>query len=182
MRVAGKLCETGEVVTLTLAEGRIAGFESGAGPADLGGPDVWLAPGFLDLQLNGYAGCDFNIGAWGDRDEVSGAVRPIFEQAARAGTPLLCPTITTNSHAAMVAALRRLAGALDADPRLAWAVPAVHVEGPYITPEDGPRGAPPLEHVRDPDWDEFQRFQEAAGGRIRLFTMAPEREGALRFI
>src|SRR5688572_10284647 len=116
MRVAGKLCETGEVVTVTLAAGRIAGFESGADRADLGAADVWLAPGFLDLQLNVYAGCDFNIGAWGDREEVSGDLQPIFEQAARAGTALLCSTITTNSRGAMVAALRRLAAALDADP------------------------------------------------------------------
>ena len=57
-----------------------------------------------------------------------------------------------------------------------------HVEGPYIASEDGPRGAHPLAHVRDPDWDEFQRYQEAADGRIAIFTLAPEREGALEFI
>src|SRR5262249_6725981 len=58
----------------------------------------------------------------------------------------------------------------------------VHLEGPYISPEDGPRGAHPRQHVRPPDWDEFCRLQEAAGGRVRLVTLAPEHEGALRFI
>ena len=61
-------------------------------------------------------------------------------------------------------------------------VPGFHLEGPYICPEDGPRGAHPREHVRDPDLDEFRRWQDAAGGRIRLVTLAPERPGALRFI
>src|SRR5262249_8138444 len=72
--------------------------------------------------------------------------------------------------------------ALDSDADLAAAVPGLHVEGPYLSPEDGPRGAHPLEHIRPPDWDEFQRFLEAAGGRIRLLTLAPEAEAALPFI
>ena len=56
------------------------------------------------------------------------------------------------------------------------------MEGPYLASEDGPRGAHPLEHVRDPEWEEFQQFQEAAGGLIKLLTLAPEREGAIPFI
>ena len=43
-------------------------------------------------------------------------------------------------------------------------------------------GAHPLVHTRDPDWDEFCRYQEAAGGRIRILTLAPERKGSLAFI
>lgn len=187
MQVCGKHCETGEVVTLTLGDGRIASISAGTPPDDkrgdsLGGGDVWISPGFLDLQVNGYNGHDFNLGAWGTEAEVSQSLPPIFDRMARAGTPLLCPTITTNSREKMIAALAALSGALDADSRLSRAVPGIHIEGPYIASEDGPRGAHPLEHVRDPDWDEFQRFQDAAGGRIRIFTLAPEREGALPFI
>ncbi len=182
MDVCGKVCETGEVVTLTVARGRIAGSRAETGRADLGGPDVWLAPGFLDLQVNGYGGHDFNRGAWREGAADPDELALIFEKAARAGTALLCPTITTNSHEAMHAALSGLSRALNADARLARRVPGIHVEGPYIASEDGPRGAHPLEHVRDPDWDEFQRFQEAAEGRIALYTLAPERDGALPFI
>jgi N-acetylglucosamine-6-phosphate deacetylase len=65
---------------------------------------------------------------------------------------------------------------------VAEAVPGYHLEGPYISAEDGPRGAHPREHVRLPDWDEFSRWQEAAQGRILLVTLAPELEGALTFI
>lgn len=182
MRIGGKLCETGELVTLSIAEGRISGFAPGIDRANLGGADVWLAPGFIDLQVNGYGGHDFNLGAWGSADEVSSDLGAIFEKAAAAGTAMLCPTITTNSRGAITAALKALDTSLSSDPSLARAVPGIHLEGPYIGSEDGPRGAHPLEHVRDPDWDELQALQDAAGGRIRLVTLAPEREGALAFI
>src|SRR5438034_9924995 len=82
----------------------------------------------------------------------------------------------------MVEGLRDVVRAREADPKLAAAIPAIHVEGPYLASEDGPRGAHPLEHVRDPDWDEFPRFQDAAGGRIKILTVAPERKGGVPFI
>lgn len=182
MRIAGRLCETGDVVTLSVAEGRIAGFGPAMETADLGGPDVWLAPGFFDLQLNGYGGHDFNGGFWGGDANASNDLRFLFDKIAASGTALVCPTITTNGAAHISSCLSRLARTLDEDARLAKRVPGVHLEGPYLAAEDGPRGAHPLEHVRDPDWDEFQRFQEAAGGRIKICTLAPEREGALAFI
>lgn len=184
--IYGRLPETGQTVTVTLDGAHIASVEVGeegppAGPV-LGGPDVWVAPGFLDLQVNGYGGHDFNHGARADAGEVSTELEPIYALAARAGTPLLCPTVTTNSRARMIAALRALAQVLDANPDLDAATPAIHVEGPYLSSEDGPRGAHLKEESRDPDWDEFQALQEAAGGRVRLLTLAPERPGALEFI
>jgi N-acetylglucosamine-6-phosphate deacetylase len=182
MRVCGKCCETGEVVTLVLTEGRIAHIETGADTDAFGGADVLLSAGFFDIQVNGYGGHDFNRGVWGGAAEVSEELAPIFEDAARAGTALLCPTLVTNSFEALQSGMKALASALEADPKLARRVPGLHLEGPYLSSEDGPRGAHPLEHTRDPDWEEFQRFQEAAGGRIKLCTLAPEREGALALI
>ncbi|HET6383558.1 MAG TPA: amidohydrolase family protein [Armatimonadota bacterium] len=181
------MCDTREVVMVEAPADRISRVaaipESGpVEPPDVGSPDVWLSPGFLDLQVNGYGGADFNVGAWGGAEEVTTAVAPVYEHLARGGTPLLCPTITTNSREAILTAFRGLAAALDSDRMLDQRTPGFHLEGPYISSEEGPRGAHPLEHVRDPDWDEFQQFQEAAGGRIRICTVAPEREGALRFI
>jgi N-acetylglucosamine-6-phosphate deacetylase len=78
--------------------------------------------------------------------------------------------------------LQTIARACAADEGLAAALPAIHLEGPYLSAEDGPRGAHPLAHIRPPDWEEFERLQEAAGGRIRLVTLAPETSGALPFI
>jgi len=199
MRIRGRLCETGEVVTVTLAGDRITAVEPSAqrpepraasgASVDLGGDDLWLAPGFIDLQLNGYGGHDFNVAPLGAESRraaseasLAEAARKIAALAARAGTALLCPTICTSSRESMLACLTGLARACEEDAALARALPAFHVEGPYLASEDGPRGAHPREHVRDPDWEEFEAFQAAAGGRIRILTLAPEREGALRFI
>ena len=184
--VCGRRCDTGEVVTLSVAGSRIAGLRPGAGDG-LGGPEWWLAPGFLDLQVNGYGGHDFNLGDenLGDEEETGGDPHdfgPLFDALARSGTALVCPTVITHSAARMTAALSRLARALDREPSWARRVPGLHLEGPYLSAEDGPRGAHPPAHVRDPSWDEFRRFQDAAGGRIALCTLAPERPGALPFI
>src|SRR4029079_6906036 len=84
--------------------------------------------------------------------------------------------------AALAHGFSTLARACESDAGLARTMPAYHLEGPYIAADDGPRGAHPREHVRPPDWDEFHRWQDAAGGRIRLVTLAPELPGATVFI
>src|SRR4029079_5881709 len=75
-----------------------------------------------------------------------------------------------------------LAAAREADPDLARRIPGFHLEGAYLSRDDGPRGGHPKEHARDPDWDEFRRWQDAAGGKILMVTVAPERAGALGII
>jgi len=62
------------------------------------------------------------------------------------------------------------------------AIAGLHMEGPYISPEDGPRGAHQREHVAAASRDDFLRRQEAAGGQIKLVTLAPEAEGAMELI
>jgi N-acetylglucosamine-6-phosphate deacetylase len=61
-------------------------------------------------------------------------------------------------------------------------IAGIHLEGPFISPEDGPRGAHDRAFVRPPDPDLFRRWQEGAGGRIRLVTLSPEWPGACPFI
>ncbi len=100
----------------------------------------------------------------------------------RVGTGFVCPTVVTGSFTGIRNTLRAIVAACEADRLVDHAVLGIHLEGPYISDADGPRGAHPLAHVRDPAWDEFQRWQEAADGRITLVTLAPERTGALRFI
>ena len=197
-QIRGRLCETGQTATVIIEGSQIVAVERegaeerASAPGSFQNPNArrapeiqnsaaWIAPGFIDLQLNGYGGFDFNRRLWREAPAVDAAAR-IGEMAARAGTAMLLPTICTNSHEAMVEGLRDVVRACATDPGLAAAIPAIHVEGPYLASEDGPRGAHPLEHVRDPDWEEFQRFQEAAGGLIKLLTLAPERDGALAFI
>ncbi len=192
MRVCGRRCDTGAFVRVTLDGARIVRVEPWDGKtvtseneSVLGGADVWVSPGFLDLQVNGFGGHDFNAALLPDGSPAplpEEAPHRIADLAARHGTAALCPTVLTNSAAGIRASLRHIARACDSDARLAHALPAIHLEGPYLSPVDGPRGAHPLAYIRPPDWDEFQRFQEAAEGRIRLLTLAPEYDGAPAFI
>jgi N-acetylglucosamine-6-phosphate deacetylase len=170
---------TGERIDVVCAAGLLAAV----GPAATGGEPAadleadWVAPALFDLQINGCDGRSFNSPRL-TSDDVAHAVRV----CRRHGIAGLCPTLVTNSHEALAHGFRTLATACDSDPEIARAVPCLHLEGPYINSEDGPRGAHPRQHVRPPDWDEFRRLQAAAGGRIRLVTLAPEHEGALAFI
>lgn len=139
-------------------------------------PKTYLTPGFIDLQVNGFAGVDY-CAPHSPHDEIGRSIRALFAT----GVTRFFPTVITGSAPAMLGALANLA---QAKARLAEgpAMEGFHVEGPYISPEDGPRGAHPRHCVRPPDFDEFQRMQEAAEGDIRLLTLAPEWPGAPAFI
>ncbi len=135
-------------------------------------PDRYVSPGWLDLQVNGFAGIDYNDPE-SPLDEIS---RSIDVQRAT-GVARLLPTVITGSRADMQGSLRNLAKArrelTNGDAFLGF-----HVEGPWISPHDGPRGAHPKQHVRAPTVEEFARFQDAAEGHIRLVTLSPEHDQA----
>jgi N-acetylglucosamine-6-phosphate deacetylase len=75
-----------------------------------------------------------------------------------------------------------LCKALSEDDLLNDSIPGFHLEGPYISIEEGYRGCHPVEFIRKPSWDEFSELQKASGGRIIQVTIAPETEGAMEFI
>ncbi|MDE3165475.1 MAG: N-acetylglucosamine-6-phosphate deacetylase [Acidobacteriota bacterium] len=143
-----------------------------------GGEDsgLWLAPGFIDAQVNGFAGVDYNDPAAGHE----AIARSLAAQFAR-GTTRLLPTVITAEKGAMAACLRNLAAARAGVPG-GDAIEGFHVEGPHISPEDGARGAHPLAAVRPPDFDEFRRWQDACGGLVRMVTLSPEWPGAPEYI
>jgi len=143
---------------------------------DAGDPTTFIAPGFIDLQVNGFAGVDFNSPS-AAHDEIERAIKATFST----GVTRFYPTVITGAPDAMLAALRNLAAARESltDGR---AMEAFHVEGPHISPDDGPRGAHPREWVRPPDFAEFQRLQDAAQGHVRLITISPHWPGAPRYI
>jgi len=131
----------------------------------------------MDIQVNGFAGFDLNV-ATVTSEDVSSMVRALW----RVGTGFLCPTVVTGSFEGIGNSLRAILKACEVDSRVAHSVLGIHLEGPYISAEDGPRGAHPLEHVREPDWDEFQRWRDIAEGKISIVTLAPEKKGAIPFI
>lgn len=137
---------------------------------------IYVTPGWIDLQVNGFTGVDYNS-PQATQEEIARSIRALLQT----GVTRFYPTVITGSPQDMSGALSNLASAKEA----MWeggAMEAFHLEGPYISPDDGPRGAHPVQWVRSPDLDEFQRFQEAARGNIRLVTLAPEWPAAPRFI
>ncbi|MHB8736905.1 MAG: N-acetylglucosamine-6-phosphate deacetylase, partial [Terriglobales bacterium] len=167
---------TGERIDLVCEHGRIARLTP-AGNDSIDLEAGWIAPALFDLQINGCDGISFNSPRLTADD-----IRRVVGVCQRHGIGAFCPTLITNARDSLLHGFTTLRRACEADAELARALPALHLEGPYISPDDGPRGAHPLAHVRPPDWDEFRRFQDAAGGRIRLVTLAPECDGALPFI
>jgi N-acetylglucosamine-6-phosphate deacetylase len=177
MRLFGRRYDTSEPVCIHVSDAKITGVTPvppHEDDAQHGWP--WIAPGLWDIQVNGYGGQEFS-----SPELTPDKVRAIVLGYDAFGMTRCCPTLFTQSFEVMRHSLRAIASAC-AWPDVARRIAGIHVEGPYLSPEDGPRGAHPREHCRPPDWDEFQRFQEAADGRIRLLTMAVEDEGAPRFI
>lgn len=176
MKIFGRRYENGEPVGIELHGDRIARID----PATPDGPlSDWpyVAPGFFDLQINGHAG------VWFCKDgltpeEVLTTLRHHF----RFGITRLFPTLITASYEALLGGFKAIRQACEQERWADLMAPGCHLEGPYIAREDGPRGAHPLTQVRACDWNEFQRLQDAAGGRIKLLTLAPECPGAIEFI
>jgi len=143
--------------------------------------DEYIAPGFIDVQVNGFAGVDYNDPS-ASQESIRDSIRTMFTT----GVTRFFPTVITGSFERITGALKNLAAAkanLDEyGLPSAMAIEGFHVEGPHISPEDGPRGAHPKEHVRPPDIEEFKRWQEAAGGLVKLVTLSPEWEEAPKYI
>jgi N-acetylglucosamine-6-phosphate deacetylase len=138
--------------------------------------EFYLAPGWIDLQVNGFLGVDFNNPRC-TMEQIAHSIRGMFAT----GVTRFYPTVITGSPQDMLEALRNLACAKDTL-REGAAIDGFHVEGPHISPDDGPRGAHPRRWVRPPDLDEFRRWQEATGHRVRIVTLAPDWPQSCRYI
>jgi N-acetylglucosamine-6-phosphate deacetylase len=136
-----------------------------------------VAPGLVDLQINGFAGIEFN-----DLELTVEKVRQVALSQDQFGVTSFLATCTTDRMEVLWHAHATIARAICDLPEVAARIAGIHLEGPFISPDDGPRGAHPKQHVRPPDWDEFQRLQGAAEGRIKLLTVSPEYESAPEFI
>ncbi len=179
MRIRGRLSQNDTPRDLVIANGKIEEILSSSGITDFAGRDgeLQLAPGFIDLQLNGYDGIDFN-----DANTTVEQIVAATQQLWCTGVTAFCPTIITGSDQHISQCISNLIRASDESPEFAHAMLGIHVEGPFISTEDGPRGAHPREHARKPDWGEFQRWQDAARGQIRIVTLSPEWPESYAFI
>lgn len=170
--------DNAELVRVEVEHGRIARIGAVADPpggSERGWP--WVAPGFWDLQVNGYGGQEFSA-----LDLSIEKVARIVRDHYAYGVTRICPTLTTQSDEVLAHGLATIAAACESLADVDRLVAGIHLEGPYLSPEDGPRGAHPARHCRRPDWDHFARLQEAARGRIRLVTLSPEFDEAPEFV
>ncbi|MGO2047157.1 MAG: N-acetylglucosamine-6-phosphate deacetylase [Brachybacterium tyrofermentans] len=138
------------------------------------GPDddlPFVAPGLIDLQVNGFAGIDVN-----GPDVTAERIAEITAALARIGVTTWVPTLVTASEEAIRHALRAISEARSRSPQLAHAIPFAHVEGPFLSAEDGPRGVHDAEQIRPLDADEVARWQQA--GPVGLVTVSPHADDA----
>ncbi len=136
-----------------------------------------LTPGLIDLQVNGYAGIDFN-----DAAITPAALDHALLAMLRAGVTACLPTLIT----AEATALRRRLTALDAAVAASrfgpLMVPGFHLEGPFLNPEPGYAGCHPPAAMIQPDPAVLDRLIQGLRRPVLLLTLAPERAGALALI
>jgi N-acetylglucosamine-6-phosphate deacetylase len=142
-----------------------------------GSKEFYMSPGFIDIQVNGFAGTDLNHQAFDGDDLV-----PLCKALLRTGVTRFCPTFITGSEERLSRNIQQTVQACEKHPLVRSMVLGIHLEGPYIASEDGPRGAHPKQYVTDPDWDQFERLCNLSKGLLKIVTIAPERPGAIEFI
>jgi N-acetylglucosamine-6-phosphate deacetylase len=149
----GRYYSNAQAVTVRIDQGRIAAVEPLGKTDTPAGADRWIVPGFLDLQVNGFAGRGFT-----DPGVAVDDVKHIARKILATGVTRFLPTVVTADMDVMCRQLSVIAEAIDQDEQVAAMCPGVHVEGPFIHPDDGPRGAHPREHVRPPNIADFERL------------------------
>ncbi len=171
----GEVCArhyaSGQPVRVAWQQGIITEFESAATPPDAG---VWLAPVLVDLQVNGFAGVDFqqdNLTA----DHLLAATRALG--AAGCGRFLL--TLVTDDWSRLTARLKHLRGVRSRWSELERAIAGWHIEGPFLSSEPGFHGAHDPAWMRDPTAEHIRELRAITESDPLLLTLAPERGGAL---
>jgi N-acetylglucosamine-6-phosphate deacetylase len=176
-RLSGRLFPGGEPAEITVQEGRIASLKHPGSLNEAAGSERWVVPGFFDVQVNGFAGRSF-----ADPGLSAGGIESIVQALLPTGTTRLLPTLITADPGTLCRQLAVLAEAIEGSPLVRAMCPGIHLEGPFIHPDDGPRGAHRRQDVRDPSIPEFDGLQAAARGHIVLLTLAPERPGGIELI
>ncbi|MDX6200930.1 MAG: N-acetylglucosamine-6-phosphate deacetylase [Frankiales bacterium] len=171
-RIVGRDPATGKPLAISVADGKVTEMTRTDEPTE-----VWISPGLIDLQVNGFHGFDVNA-----VDVSPETISSMVYSLNRIGVTTVVPTIVTAAEDRICAALRAVAAARDADSRVAHSVPYVHVEGPFLSVEDGPRGAHDLTWVRPADISELRRWQQACDGLVGVVTISPHDDRAIEFI
>ena len=163
-------------VTIKIADGLINRIERHQNLTDSPSDQVYIAPGFIDVQVNGYVSISFS-----EKNLTVEGVRKITRALWKEGVTSYLPTIISSSHEITKKNCAVLAEAI-MDPEIGPCIPGIFLEGPYISPVDGFRGAHNEQWVRPPDPEEFEVYLTAAQGHVLKVGLAPEIEGNLDII
>ena len=128
-----------------------------------------MEPIWIDLQINGYAGVDFNSPGL-----TVDAVKEVVRRLAADGTAGFCPTFVTGDPEVVLPNIRTVVAARKTDAECERRILGLHLEGPFISSELGAVGSHPIEWVTTPSLEKFARYQDAAEGLVRLITVAAE--------
>ncbi|WP_432898317.1 N-acetylglucosamine-6-phosphate deacetylase [Micromonospora matsumotoense] len=154
---------SGTPLAVTVAAGRITGI--GPGPAQ---ETRFLSPGLVDLQVNGFAGHDLNADGLTPQTVVA-----LTHTLFASGVTTFVPTLVTAAHDRITRALQAISAARRTDRLVEHAIPYAHLEGPHISPQDGPRGVHDATWVRPPSLSEFADWQAASGDLVGMVTLSP---------
>ncbi|MFC5401333.1 N-acetylglucosamine-6-phosphate deacetylase [Cohnella soli] len=177
MKWIGKRVEDGAIIQVNVINGVIETVTQLAESDLPNEPVPWISAGWIDLQVNGLAGFDFNSEHPSEEDVLG-----VTNQLWKLGVTNYLPTVITGSSRRISDALTIIAKACESSEEVRNSVLGIHLEGPYLAEQDGPRGAHELQYICDPDVDQFHQWQQAAGNQIKLVTLAPEKQGAVDFI
>ena len=172
-RLIGKSYLNGIPLEIVLSNGKIQSIV----PVESSPENVWIGPGFTDIQVNGYGGLDYN-----ELQSDILALGQISRKLIQFGVTSHFPTIITNSPEKISTLIKQVVQLRKADSLSESCITGIDIEGPFISPEDGPRGAHFKEYVQAPDWNLFQKWIDESEGLIRMITLSPEWEGSPAFI
>ena len=170
--VFGRDPETGQGLEVQFSNGLISSIKT-----VVNSPGPYLSSGLIDMQVNGFRGLDLNDGAL-DADRVIA----ITEMMHALGVTSFLPTLITASPESLTSALSAIALARDKNALVAHSIPFVHVEGPFVSALDGPRGAHPKDHVREMNLEEVLSWQKASGNLVGKITLSPHNVQSPSFI
>lgn len=175
--LTGRLFPEGAPSRVRIENGRISAIDSIRSLDEAPGEQRWIVPGFFDLQVNGFAGRNFS-----NPDLSAQDVEHICWSVLRTGVMFFLPTVVTADLDVMCRQLATISKAMKDIPIVGSMCPGIHVEGPFINPEDGPRGAHRREFVRPPSIADFERLYAATDGWLSMLTLAPDQPGAIELI
>jgi N-acetylglucosamine-6-phosphate deacetylase len=130
-----------------------------------------MSPGYFDLQVNGYAGVDFNVD-----DLTPESFHHACQRLQADGVAGILATIITEQLDVMCRRIARLVELREADPLAKQIIAGIHVEGPFINEQVGYRGAHPADAIIPATESAAGRLIDAGGGLVKLVTLAPERD------